>query len=285
MENREGEEGVAATYAPTVHDRIWRTPPLAAGRPIYENDLLEGRMDAPRPYAARWGILSFFVFYKIISKRIDTDPPRPRILKPCASASADREFGKFFDQFVYRGVGVIELAYDWRAEANDSAGGNETLVLNVQQTQAGYDAYDVRLTVEWRSEDGEPSRRDLRPRPDGGKRFGFRSTRRRARSRSIPTSGCPRQSRSDRKIIDEFEDLRLSFRRASRSRRSGAGATQGARVGRVARKTGRGDRRAVYRRRPVRLFGSNIDAFSPKDIFGRLRRWRISSSGAFASAT
>ncbi|MBD3410246.1 MAG: hypothetical protein GF419_08580, partial [Ignavibacteriales bacterium] len=75
---------------------------------------------------------------------------------------ADREFGKFFDQFVYRGVGVIELAYDWRAEANDSGGGNETLVLNVQQTQAGYDAYDVRLTVEWRSEDGEPSRRDLR---------------------------------------------------------------------------------------------------------------------------
>jgi len=49
-----------------------------------------------------------------------------------------KNLSQFFNQWVYKGEGIIELAYDWNAEAS---GSEFDLVLNLEQLQNGYDIY------------------------------------------------------------------------------------------------------------------------------------------------
>jgi aminopeptidase N len=56
---------------------------------------------------------------------------------------------QFFEQWVYRGEGIIELSYDWNFDSVDNK-----LVINFEQTQKGYDNYFFPLDIKIKYEDG-----------------------------------------------------------------------------------------------------------------------------------
>lgn len=55
----------------------------------------------------------------------------------------------FFEQWIYRGEGIIELSYDWNFDSVDNK-----LVINFEQTQKGYDFYFFPLDIKIKYEDG-----------------------------------------------------------------------------------------------------------------------------------
>lgn len=56
---------------------------------------------------------------------------------------------QFFEQWIYRGEGIIELSYDWNFDSVDNK-----LVINFEQTQKGYDFYFFPLDIKIKYEDG-----------------------------------------------------------------------------------------------------------------------------------
>lgn len=56
---------------------------------------------------------------------------------------------KFFDQWVYKGRGDLDLQYDWKAVKENS---NYNISINLQQTQSGYGTYFFPLEIELKGE-------------------------------------------------------------------------------------------------------------------------------------
>ncbi len=71
--------------------------------------------------------------------------------KLCEKIS-EKNLSQFFNQWVYKGVGIIELAYDWNA---DKTGTEISLVFNTEQLQNGYDIYKFPLEVKFLYEGNE----------------------------------------------------------------------------------------------------------------------------------
>lgn len=63
--------------------------------------------------------------------------------KICEKVSG-KDLGWFFDQWVFKGTGIIKLKYDWKAE-ND--GGAYKIKINLEQTQLGYKVYKFPLDI------------------------------------------------------------------------------------------------------------------------------------------
>lgn len=65
--------------------------------------------------------------------------------KLCEKVSG-KNLTQFFDQWVFKGEGIIELAYDWSSELK---GADFSLVLNTEQLQNGYDIYKFPVGVKF----------------------------------------------------------------------------------------------------------------------------------------
>lgn len=68
--------------------------------------------------------------------------------KICESVSG-KNLIQFFNQWIYKGEGIIELAYDWNYNQSESK-----LVINFEQTQKGYENYCFPLDVMFKYEGG-----------------------------------------------------------------------------------------------------------------------------------
>ncbi|MEW6652786.1 MAG: M1 family metallopeptidase [Bacteroidota bacterium] len=66
---------------------------------------------------------------------------------------------QFFNQWVYNGEGIIELAYDWSSEVS---GSNFSFVLNTEQLQNGYDIYKFPLEIKIIYEENKSETKVLR---------------------------------------------------------------------------------------------------------------------------
>jgi aminopeptidase N len=64
---------------------------------------------------------------------------------------SDRNLKHFFDQWVYKGEGIIEIEYSWRTE---KSGDGFLIKLNLEQQQNGYDTYKFPLNIKIIFEDG-----------------------------------------------------------------------------------------------------------------------------------
>ena len=78
--------------------------------------------------------------------------------KLCEKVSG-RNLTQFFDQWVFNGEGIIELAYDWSSELK---GADFSLVLNTEQLQNGYDIYKFPVGVKFIYEGDESEVKTLR---------------------------------------------------------------------------------------------------------------------------
>jgi aminopeptidase N len=78
---------------------------------------------------------TYFATYKY--KNASTDD-----FKKICELVTGKDFNKFFDQWVYSGIGKIELEYDWSV-IKTSGGFN--IKITTLQTQKGYDTYNFPL--------------------------------------------------------------------------------------------------------------------------------------------
>lgn len=78
--------------------------------------------------------------------------------KLCEKVSG-KNLTQFFNQWVFNGEGIIELAYDWSAEPS---GTDFSLVFNTEQLQNGYDIYKFPVDVKFIYEGNESETKTLR---------------------------------------------------------------------------------------------------------------------------
>ena len=78
--------------------------------------------------------------------------------KLCEKISG-KNLTQFFDQWIFEGEGIIELAYDWSSELK---GADFSLVLNTEQLQNGYDIYKFPVGVKFIYEGEESEVKTLR---------------------------------------------------------------------------------------------------------------------------
>jgi aminopeptidase N len=78
---------------------------------------------------------TYFATYKY--KNASTDD-----FKKICELVTGKDFNKFFDQWVYSGIGKIELEYDWSVKRTS---GGFNIKITTLQTQKGYDTYNFPL--------------------------------------------------------------------------------------------------------------------------------------------
>jgi aminopeptidase N len=78
---------------------------------------------------------TYFATYKY--KNASTDD-----FKKICELVTGKDFNKFFDQWVYSGIGKIELEYDWSVQRTS---GGFNIKITTLQTQKGYDTYNFPL--------------------------------------------------------------------------------------------------------------------------------------------
>ena len=87
------------------------------------------------------------VFFKILRTYYETYKYKNASTKDfeniCEKVSGKNLSG-FFDQWVFKGTGIIKLNYSWKSDKNNNA---YNVTLNVDQVQTEYDAYNVPLDI------------------------------------------------------------------------------------------------------------------------------------------
>jgi aminopeptidase N len=86
------------------------------------------------------GDSKFFIILKKYFEEFKYKNASTNDFKNVCESISGKSLAKFFDEWVYKGVGIIELAYDWKSD-------DASLTFNFDQIQKGYENYHFPLDV------------------------------------------------------------------------------------------------------------------------------------------
>lgn len=91
------------------------------------------------------GDVNFFRILQTYFERFKYSNASTEDFKKVCEEITQTDLKKFFDQWIYKGIGQISILYDWKYESVEDA---EVIEINIDQTQKEYDVYEFPLDIE-----------------------------------------------------------------------------------------------------------------------------------------